>query len=332
VIITRNSAYAPISNSAYFKGNIPEYTGASEFSFGGSLSVLDIGTGSSIRAIRNGAGAAVCSIKITRATKEIANEIRLSSGIKNVGNVAGYGITYGNRFNTALSFRYNNADGIRSYLNGIAIPHSNISTVGDSFTPPLANNLSIPYASTVGGMGGNIYYYWEINKYLTAAEHLQLKTELDSLKWETSTHTTGLHDTLINNTYYIDFMTKYGAFQSTASRGGIANSQLENTPFFQQSTTGRYKISTDTHLGQTVKVIECVTGGAGHGLYVNLNLGATGWQYYLKKSGETVYTYKTDNAIVTASGTKSIFAFAAGDKIIYSCIKGDCAIRKITLL
>jgi hypothetical protein len=54
----------------------------------------------------------------------------------------------------------------------------------------------------------------------------------------------------------------WGSSVSTAVRGGTAGEYLENTDWQFAEAVARYRISTSTHDGETVKTMVCTTGGA----------------------------------------------------------------------
>lgn len=86
-----------------------------------------------------------------------------------------------------------------------------------------------------------------INRKLTAAEHLELYTELENKIWPTKVRQR------VNSTLWT---TAWGAYESN---GNTTGGQLENSEF--QVSSGSFKISRDTIENRDCKVIECVTAG-----------------------------------------------------------------------
>lgn len=233
-----------------------------------------------------------------------------NTGIAYTGPLAGYNFLPSQIKVISGSVRNENSDGARCYIDGIAIPHTNISTIGKTLVFP-TDGLRIPYNSTTEGFEGEIQYYWEINKYLTAAEHLQLKNELDSIKFELKPYARVINPA--DRTVLYDFKTYFGALCTTAAIGGSTISRITNTMFRCGNTVGRFTLTYETGPGGIYgKVITATTGGP---LNVRVPNGVGTWTYWHKTSAGSW----TNSPAAIRSGTlDTTFTLATGDKLWYA--------------
>ena len=110
------------------------------------------------------------------------------------------------------------------------------------------------------------------------------------------------------------FHTDWGVWESVAN---VTSGMLENSPF--EVLTGTHKIETDTHNGQTVKVINPVVGGT-----LKLHTEAfdnSNWSIWVDAgSGYT--------EVITGMMASNVLTTTTAEKIIYSDIKGNYSITK----
>lgn len=233
-----------------------------------------------------------------------------NTGLNQTGVIAGYNFLQSQIKVISGSVRNENSDGARCYIDGLAIPHPNIDMIGKTLVYP-PGVLSIPFNATTSGFEGKIYYYWEINKYLTAAEHLQLKNELDSIKFELKTHARVINPA--DRSVLYDFKTYFGTLCTTAAVGGSTIARITNTMFRCGNTVGRFTLTYETGPGGIYgKVITAKTGGP---LNVRVPNGVGTWTYWHKTSAGSW----TNSPAAIRSGTlDTTFTLATGDKLWYA--------------
>jgi len=135
-------------------------------------------------------------------------------------------------------------------------------------------------------------------------------SEIENLRWPTKTWSKPM---IGGSRAY--FKSETGAFVSTSNE---TSGFLSNTPF--TVTSGTFKVSIDSHNGNFVKVIECVSAGDLE-LSVDISGGST-WSLWIDTGGG--YSNSDGSGIISSQ----TFTLSTGDKIILGSLTGDYAILR----
>jgi hypothetical protein len=253
--LQRNGGATSVLNADYFSTGDTSLNTTTGLSFGIMMIPLLEGSAATLRLLNNGnTGATRFLAEYAKATGTISTSIAYNTGVQTTVASGAGSVAKGKRSLVCVSAR-DDADGMRVYVDGSPIPHANKNTAGLTIVAP-TTGIRFPFVSATESATQQTYIYFEINKYLTAAEHAQLHDEIvNQIKYETN-------NLIINSTYPTIgssvWEARYGllAGEQTMSAGQDIG-QLASL----KVSTGTHKANTFLYNGVPAKGIKCVTAG-----------------------------------------------------------------------
>lgn len=305
--LQRNGGACAVPGTDYFRSAATGLSGT-EASFGVIFKLTGYPSSSAYPIRDDDTGLSDWAVLISNSTFRPTLAVGFSGGTKQTAAIAGTEVINGVVSSVSGSFRNNNADGVRCYKDGMAIAHANVATTGETLLFP-DNGLMLGRAVAANGFIGIIIAAWEINKYLTAAEHAALYDEIvNQLTYETQ-------DCLwpVSTTVYWR-----GAFGALARETAMAAGRSIGDINELVVASGTHKMSTEKLDGILTKCIVCVTSGT-----INLPAYNLGANYVFEK-----YTASTGLWTTVTQASRSV-ALLVGDKILWANQTGNRHIKRI---
>lgn len=271
-------------------------------------------SGANIYCFGDNAATLSAALAIVKSNNRAFVRVITDAGTKTTVGVVGAEVAPGAIGYLSASARNNSADGLRCYKNGTAIAHADVDFTGATIAYG-NGGLSMPGALATVSMSGIIFVGWEINKYLTPAEHAQLYDEIvNQMTWETN-------NLIINSTYPTIgtsvWEARYGllAGEQTMSAGQSLG-QLDPL----KVVSGTHKASTELYSGVLAKTIVCVTAGDIILPDPRPDLGTT-WAYRYYDDSAAAWESRT-------SATATVALDDVGDRILWATADGRTCLRK----
>lgn len=253
---------------------------------------------------------------ITKATGHLTMRVYSNASAKESLGAAGNAVL-GRKNTFGASYKDNDANGLQSYVDGVATG-AVVSTVGHAV---FWRNSALKLFEGVGPVSNNQlvcnldYILITNNYFLSAAEHATLTDELDNqIRYETQSM-------IVNSTFPTlggdVYRACYGILAGeTTMSAGQSLGQLDPL----KVSTGTHKATTFLYNGVLAKGIQCVTAGDIILPDPRPDLGTT-WGYMY-------YTAATTSWAAVTSATATVTLAAAGDRILWATADGRTCLRK----
>lgn len=261
---------------------------------------------------RNNGGGNYGAQQYTNTTGKILSAI--INATTNKSKTSSKTLITGTKYCIGLSYKDNDANGLQQFFDGVADAGAAVSTVG--FTSLWPNRAFELFWNQLGGTEANSAkgycdYYLVFSKSFTAAEHLQIKNELDSIKYNLRPGGRWYNAGVL----LYDYKGDWGILQSVATEGGVAGQWISNTGFQTFDTTGRFQVVRETAgpngiLGKSIKA----TAATARKISKRDIPNSSGtWTYYWWDNSAAAW--KTQTSAITSGTTQTDFELDTNDRL-----------------